>query len=122
MTQWIGANFLTQLIKAVPYKVYIFLTDNGIQFTNRAQDRYTGRHPFQGVCVAHGIAHRLRQGGLTWTNGQVEQMNGLLKIATVKRYNYARDQRLKEDLRFAWLCDGLQSCQETQVPQRSYTI
>ena len=74
------------------------LTDSGIQFTSRAQDGYTRSHPFQGICVADGIAHRLAQGGHPWTNGQVERMNGLLKTATVKRYNYARDQVLKEHL------------------------
>ena len=74
------------------------LTDNGIQFTHRLQDRYTRRHPFQGVCVAHGIEHRLTQVGHRWTNGQAEGMNELLKTATVKRYNYARDEGLKEDL------------------------
>ena len=30
MTQCIAVNFLGQLIKAVPYKVHIVLTDNGI--------------------------------------------------------------------------------------------
>ena len=68
---------------------------NLIQFSNRAQDRYTRHHPFQGVCVAHGIEHRLTQMGHRWTSGQVGGMNELLKTATVKRYNYARDEGVR---------------------------
>ncbi|MCG8340036.1 MAG: integrase core domain-containing protein [Cytophagales bacterium] len=74
------------------------MTDNSIQFTNRAQDRYPRKHPFQRVWVADGIVHRLTQVGHPWTNGQGERMNGLLKTATVKRYNYATHQALQEHL------------------------
>jgi len=31
------ADFLRNLIEAVPYKIHTILTDNGIQFTNRKQ-------------------------------------------------------------------------------------
>ena len=55
-------------------------------------------HPLKRVCIVQGIAHRLTQVGHPWSNGQVERMNGLLKSATVKRYNHATDQTLKEDL------------------------
>lgn len=34
-----AAQFLRNLIAAVPYTIHIVLTDSGIQFTNRASDR-----------------------------------------------------------------------------------
>lgn len=40
----IAAQFLRNLIKVVPYALHTVLTDNGIQFANRACDRYAGDH------------------------------------------------------------------------------
>jgi transposase InsO family protein len=42
-------------------------------------------HPFQEICRANGIEHRLTKPNHPWTNGQVERMNRTLKEATVKR-------------------------------------
>ena len=50
--------FLDALVAAVPYKIEIVLTDNGIQFANRAQDRWNGRHLFDRICDRYGIEHR----------------------------------------------------------------
>ena len=36
--------------------------------------------------------------GHPWSNGQVERMNGLVKVATVKGYYYGRHQGLREHL------------------------
>jgi len=35
-----AAEFLRNLIKAVPYKIHTILTDNGIQFTKRIADKH----------------------------------------------------------------------------------
>ena len=94
----IAAQFLRNLIAAVPYKIHTVLTDNGIQFTNRQRDQYAFRHIFDRVCLEHGIEHRLTQVNHPWTNGQVERMNRTLKDVTVKKYYYQTHQHLKEHL------------------------
>ena len=91
-----AAQFLRNLIAAVPYRIQIVLTDNGIQFTNRKRDRYAFAHIFGRVCQEHGIDHRLTKPNHPWTNGQVERMNRTLKDATVKRYHYDNHHQLKE--------------------------
>lgn len=97
-TKLIAAQFLRNLIEAVPYKLHTVLTDNGIQFTNRKKDRHAFVHIFDRVCCQHGIEHRLTKPNHPWTNGQVERMNRTLKDATVKRYHYQTHQHLKEHL------------------------
>jgi transposase InsO family protein len=90
--------FLDALIEAVPYKIEIVLTDNGIQFADLPKNRTgaTARwrgHPFDRACHRHGIEHRLTKPNHPWTNGQVERMNRTIKEATVRRYHYDnRDQ------------------------------
>jgi transposase InsO family protein len=94
----IAAQFLRNLIAAVPYKSHTVLTDNGIQFTNRQRDQYAFQHIFDRVCQEHGLEHRLTQVNHPWTNGQVERMNRTLKEATVKKYYYQTHQHLKDHL------------------------
>ena len=91
-------SFLGELIAVVPYKIKIILTDNGIQFAFRAQDRHTWTHPFTGDCTDAGIEHRRTQVKHPWTNGQVERMNRTLKEATVKRYHYETAKALNKHL------------------------
>ena len=83
-----AAEFLRNLVKAVPYRIHTVLTDNGIQFTNRTCDRYASEHIFDRVCTECGIEHRLTKVKHPWTNGQVERMNRTIKEATVKRFHY----------------------------------
>jgi hypothetical protein len=45
-----AALFLRDLILAVPYRIHTVLTDNRIQFTNRAHDQYAFTHIFDRVC------------------------------------------------------------------------
>jgi transposase InsO family protein len=94
----VAAQFLRNLIAIVPYKLHTVLTDNGIQFTNRKQDKYAFKHIFARVCDEHAITHRLTKTNHPWTNGQVERMNRTLKEATVKKYYYQTHQYLKEHL------------------------
>jgi transposase-like protein len=93
-----AAQFLRNLIKAVPYKIHTILTDNGIQFTNRKADKYAWMHIFDRVCYENNIEHRLTKVNHPWTNGQVERMNRTLKDATVKRYYYDSHKTLAEHL------------------------
>jgi transposase InsO family protein len=74
-----AAQFLRDLIKALPYKIHTILTDNGVQFTNRKCDFHAGEHIFDRVCGDNGIEHRLTKVNHPWTNGQVERMNRTIK-------------------------------------------
>jgi transposase InsO family protein len=94
----VAAQFLRNLIAAVPYKIHTVLTDNGIQFTNRKRDIYAFQHIFDRVCHESGIDHRLTKTNHPWTNGQVERMNRTLKDATVKKYYYQTHHHLKAHL------------------------
>ena len=93
-----AAEFLRNLIKAVPYHIHTILTDNGIHFTNRKTDKNAFMHIFDRICTENNIEHRLTKVKHPWTNGQVERMNRTLKEATVKKYYYENHQKLKEHL------------------------
>ena len=97
-TRRVAGDFLWALIAAVPYRIHIVLTDNGIQFTARKQDIWDSTHIFDRVCEEHGIEHRLTQVNHPWTNGQVERMNRTIKDATVKRYHYDTHDQLRTHL------------------------
>jgi len=91
----VAAQFLRNLIAAVPYRIHTILTDNGIQFTNRKQDTSACEHVFDRVCRENDIDHRLTKVNHPWTNGQVERMNRTIKEATVKRYHYDTHAQLE---------------------------
>lgn len=93
-----AAQFLRNLIKAVPYRIHTILTDNGIQFTNRKVDKWTMDHIFDRVCLQNNIEHRLTKVNHPWTNGQVERMNRTIKEATVKKYHYQNHLQLRNHL------------------------
>ena len=94
----IAAQFLRNLVAAVPYAIHTVLTDNGIQFTNLAHHKYAFHHIFDRVCDENGIEHRLTKVKHPWTNGQVERMNRTIKEATVKRYHYDTHRQLESHL------------------------
>lgn len=98
-----ASEFLTALIAAVPYKIHIVLTDNGIQF--RLPPRYAEgptaqfvTHMFALRCRENGIQHRFTKINHPWTNGQVERMNRTIKEATVQRYHYDGHEQLERHL------------------------
>ena len=99
-----ASAFLEALIAAVPYKINIVLTDNGIQFTFPPRYKEGGptatymTHMFDIRCCENGIEHRLTKIKHPWTNGQVERMNRTIKEATVKRYHYEDHDQLKAHL------------------------
>jgi transposase InsO family protein len=98
-----ASEFLTALIAAVPDKIHIVLTDNGIQF--RLPPRYAEgptaqfvTHMFALRCRENGIQHRFTKINHPWTNGQVERMNRTIKEATVQRYHYDGHEQLERHL------------------------
>lgn len=93
-----AAQFLRDLVAAVPYRIHTVLTDNGIQVTNRARDAHAFAHIFGRGCDEHGIEHRLTKGNHPWTNGQVERMNRTIKEATIRRHHYADHDPLRAHL------------------------
>lgn len=97
-TRLIARAFLEHLIEAVPYKIFCVLTDNGIQFAKREGTEEYAVIPFDRVCLAEGIDHRLTKIKHPWTNGQVERMNRTLKEATVKKYYYQTHEQLKSHM------------------------
>jgi len=94
----IAAQFLRNVIKALPCKIHTMLTDNGIQFTNRKQDTSAFEPIFDRVCRENKIEHRLTRINHPWTNGQVERMNRTIRDATVKRYYYDNHEQLRRHL------------------------
>ena len=95
--------FLQTVIATVPYQIHTVLTDNGIQFADLPKNRngmtatFRG-HPFDRVCFANSIEHRLTKPNHPWTNGQVERMNRTIKEATVNRYFYQNQEQLEQHL------------------------
>ncbi len=106
--------FLETVLEAVPYKINIILTDNGIQFADQPRNRngWTARlrvHRFDMICNANEIEHRLTKPNHPWSHedqktvrgtvfpngGQVERMNRTIKEATVKRYFYEDHDQLR---------------------------
>ena len=111
-TRRVAGDFLRALIKAVPYRIHIVLTDNGTHFTTPgntgsaaddirlALDRGAPvwAHAFEYACAQNSIDHRLTKPRHPWTNGQVERMNRTIKDATVKRFHSATHDRLRTHL------------------------
>ena len=107
-----AADFLCELIEAVPYKIHTVLTDNGTHFTTPGNARSAAAdiklawqrgesfraHSFEVACARHDIEHRLTKPNHPWTNGQVERMNRTIKEATVRTYHYDDHAQLREHM------------------------
>ena len=102
MTAAIAGAFLRQLIDHCPFKITQILTDNVAQFTYALLAEHlrpkNKTHPFDAVCLHHGIDHRLTQFRHPWTNGQVEVTNRILKKYTTKSYHYEDLDELKRHI------------------------
>ena len=102
-TKLAAAGFLKALIKAVPYRIHTILTDNGVQFVQRAQGAtLMFPHIFGRVAQENGIEHRLTKPYHPWTNGQAERMVRTIKEATVKSFHYSSINELRRHVR-DWL-------------------
>ena len=73
-----AAQFLRNLIAALPYRVHTVLTDNGVQFANRQQDRHATAHIFGRVCRENRIEHRLTKINHPWSAPFVLDTSGRL--------------------------------------------
>jgi transposase InsO family protein len=54
------------------------------------------KHSFDKVCEENGIKHKLTKFRSSWTNGQVEVFNRVLKEQTTKKYFDEKVKELKE--------------------------
>jgi len=113
-TRMIAKDFLDNLTKVVPYKIHTILTDNGIQFAKREGTEDYWDIPFDRLCTALGVEHRLTRINHPWTNGQVERMKRTVKEATVKRYYYQLHDRLKQHLHTFLMAYNFAKCLKTQ--------
>jgi len=82
-TRRVAADFLLNLIKAVPYKIHTVLTDNGTHFTDPKGESWSVADikgmlergepfwapAFEVACARNGIDHRLTKPKHPWTNG-----------------------------------------------------
>ena len=87
------AACLKSFLAAFGHPVHTILTDNGSEFTDRfavdmkgkPDDKPSGRHPFDRLCRAQGIEHRLIKPFRPQTNGMVERFNRRLAEAIRRR-------------------------------------
>ena len=94
-----AAGFLSRFLAHFPHKVHTILTDNGSEFTDRfAVDMKgkpdglpSGHHPFDVVCAAQRIGHRLTRPFRPQTNGLVERFNRRLAEAIRARQAASRN-------------------------------
>lgn len=82
------ASAFARFLDAFAHPVHTVLTDNGAEFTDRFADPIrtprshgTGRHPFDQLCAARSIRHRLTKPYHPQTNGMVERFNRRLADA-----------------------------------------
>ena len=74
---------LKRFLKAFGHPVHTILTDNGSEFTDRfavdmkdkPNGKPSGRHPFDKLCAAKRIKHKLTRPFRPQTNGMVERFN-----------------------------------------------
>jgi transposase InsO family protein len=82
------AACLERFLQSFAHPVHTILTDNGSEFTDRFGDarwrkreQGTGAHPFDQVCKAHGVRHKLTRPYRPQTNGMAERFNRRLAEA-----------------------------------------
>jgi hypothetical protein len=68
----------------VPYKIPTILADNGARFAKREGSEGYWTIPFDRLCEALGIEHRLAKVNQPWASGQA--VNRTIKGATLTRY------------------------------------
>jgi transposase InsO family protein len=84
-----AAACLERFLEVFPHPVHTILTDNGAEFTDRfavdmkgkPEGKPSGHHPFDRICAARGICHKLTRPFRPQTNGMVERFNRRLAQA-----------------------------------------
>jgi transposase InsO family protein len=112
----VAAGFLKRLIDKAPFKIKKVLTDNGKEFTDRfcatGERKPTGQHPFDRICAAHAIEHRLTRPYTPKTNGMIERFNGRIS-EILKSSRFQSAQELEQTLlRYARVYNH-------QIPQKA---
>ena len=97
-TKAITAEFLRNVIAAIPDHIHTILTDNGIQFSNQARQKRASWQIFNRVREEYKIEHCKTKINPPWTNGQVKRMKRTIKEATVKRDHYESHDQLRTHL------------------------
>jgi transposase-like protein len=124
-----AAAFLQRFIADFPQPVHTILTDNGSEFTDRFAvdkkkplDRPTGEHPFDKVCAAHAIDHRLTRPYRPQTNGLVERFNRRLAEAIGREPKRGIAHRLfaSHDQRNAFLLGFVRDYNRTRLKCLGY--
>ena len=126
-----GARAITatmaRFLEAFPGRVHTVLTDNGAEFTDRfgghvprRTGRPTGRHPFDGLCAARGIEHRLTRPYTPKTNGMVERFNRRLSDAIEGHARFSDDPHRRATFashaeRTAFLLDFVEAYNRTRL-------
>ncbi len=123
---------LERFLAAFPCPVHTILTDNGAEFTDRFGGAYwhpqgkapSGRHPFDTVCAAHGIEHRLTRPFHPQTNGMVERFNRRIAQAIRNRpgipANAGKNKFKSHDERNAFLHAFVQAYNQTRLKALNY--
>ena len=94
----IAAQFLRNLVAAVPYIIHIVLINNDIQFTDHASHKYAFHYILDRVCEENGIGYRLTKVKHPSTSGPAERMKRAIKKAAVKRRHYDSQDPLRQHL------------------------
>ena len=66
----IAAQFLRDLIDAVPYAIHTMLTDNGIQFANMAHHKYAFHHIFDRSATSMASSTASRRSSIPGPTGK----------------------------------------------------
>lgn len=128
------AAAMQRFLTAFAYPVHTVLTDNGAEFTDRFADgskagheaKATGTHPFDRICAARGIKHRLTRPYTPRTNGMVERFNRRLSeilraLPKARENSRHRTHFLSAEERTAFLMRFAQDYNRTRLRCLNYT-
>jgi len=94
-----AASFLRNTIEFFPFEIEKILTDNGKEFTSRNHLwKYDLQGLFDKVCEEFEIEHRRTKAYCPQTNGMVEKTNDLIKIDTLKKFDYLSCEDIEVDM------------------------
>lgn len=126
------AGCLARFLDAFPQRVHTVLTDNGSEFTdrfavdmkNKPDGRPSGRHPFDRLCAAHAIEHRLTRPFRPQTNGMVERFNRrlaeALRNAPPDDRNAGKNRFASHDNRNRFILDFVHAYNRTRLKCLGY--
>lgn len=96
-------DFMDKCLDVFPFKITHFLTDNGLEFTNRLSVSKKGNSctkpsKMDIKCQNEDIEHRLTKPAMPKTNRMVERVNGTIKNNTILKNNYKSKDEVEVDL------------------------